>query len=127
MKVAVLGASPKAERYSNQALHLLQDYSHTVYPIHPQFDAIDGIETYRDLERCPSPIDVLTLYVGAQISEPLAPQIIATKPKLVIFNPGSESEKLRRKLEEVGIATIEACTLVLLRTGQFNATLWQNP
>jgi hypothetical protein len=37
----------------------------------------------------------------------------------VIFNPGAENTALVAELEKAGIACEEACTLVLLNTGQF--------
>jgi len=37
----------------------------------------------------------------------------------VIFNPGAENPSAASLLEQHGIATLEACTLVLLGTGQF--------
>ena len=40
-------------------------------------------------------------------------------PKRVIFNPGAENSKLERRLAEKGIAFEDACTLVMLRVGQF--------
>ena len=41
--VAVLGASPKRERYSNQAIRLLRDYGHTVLPVNPAQQEIEGL------------------------------------------------------------------------------------
>jgi hypothetical protein len=40
-------------------------------------------------------------------------------PGRVIFNPGSESKGLERALTDAHVAHERACTLVLLRTGQF--------
>jgi len=37
----------------------------------------------------------------------------------VIFNPGAENPDLAERLRKQGVETLEACTLVLLRTGQF--------
>ena len=37
----------------------------------------------------------------------------------VIFNPGTENGELEAALRAAGIESEEACTLVLLRTGQF--------
>jgi uncharacterized protein len=34
-RVAVLGASHKPERYSNQAVRMLKEYGHTVIPVTP--------------------------------------------------------------------------------------------
>jgi hypothetical protein len=41
------------------------------------------------------------------------------KPRRVIFNPGTENPRLARSLRADGIEVEEACTLVLLQTGQF--------
>jgi len=41
------------------------------------------------------------------------------KPGRVIFNPGTENSELVERLEGNDILVEEACTLVLLRTGQF--------
>jgi hypothetical protein len=41
------------------------------------------------------------------------------KPARVIFNPGTENQEFAQQLEAQGIETIEACTLVMLRTGQY--------
>jgi hypothetical protein len=40
-------------------------------------------------------------------------------PKRIIFNPGAENDELLILAEQAGINTLEACTLVLLRTGQY--------
>ena len=49
--------------------------------------------------------------------------LIAARPRRVILNPGTESEPLERALDEHGIPYLEACTLVLLATGQFENAL----
>ncbi|MDP1843656.1 MAG: CoA-binding protein [Sediminibacterium sp.] len=40
-------------------------------------------------------------------------------PKRIIFNPGTENEELEALAKSKGIEAIEACTLVMLNTGQF--------
>ena len=51
--------------------------------------------------------------------EGLFEQILTIKPKRVIFNPGTENPDEYERLKTAGIEPMEACTLVLLRTGQF--------
>jgi adenylate kinase len=46
---------------------------------------------------------------------------IMLKPKRVIFNPGTESEEIENTLKKAGIEPMRACTLVLLRTNQFES------
>jgi hypothetical protein len=41
------------------------------------------------------------------------------KPGRVIFNPGTENPELMEMLDAAGIPYLEACTLVMLRAGQF--------
>ena len=45
--------------------------------------------------------------------------IIELKPDRVIMNPGTESNVMEEELIANGIPVQKACTLVLLRTGQF--------
>jgi hypothetical protein len=52
-------------------------------------------------------------------NQPAADQIINLAPKRIIFNPGTENPILANRAKAAGIATIEACTLVMLTTGQY--------
>lgn len=119
MNVAVLGASSKPDRYSYQAVKLLAEKGHTVFPVHPALAAVDGVPVFKHLADIPAPIHTLTMYVGPDRSNALASAILGARPKLVIFNPGSENPALEGQLQAADIEVIHACTLVLLRTGQF--------
>jgi len=117
--VAVLGASPKPARYSNQAIRLLGEYGHRVIPVNPAQASIEGLPVSRRLEDISVPVDTVTVYVSPEHSLPLLPGLLALKPQRVIFNPGAENPALQSALELAGIEALEACTLVLLRTRQF--------
>jgi len=118
-QVIIVGASNKEDRYSYKAFKMLKEYGHNPIPISPRLSEIEGIKTYSSLSEAPSEIDTVTMYVGAKISDGMAEDLIKLKPKRIIFNPGSENPALASKLKENNIAVIEACTLVMLRTGQF--------
>ena len=117
--VVVLGASNKPERYANKALKLLRQHGHTVVPVHPQLSEIDGINVLPSLNAISAGVDTVTMYIGPARSVALVEDLLALKPKRVIFNPGSESELVAQRLREAGIPFEEACTLVLLNTDQF--------
>lgn len=119
MRVAVLGASPKEERYSNRAVKMLLDAKHEVIPIHPTAEAIHGIPCTGSLDALAPPLHTLTIYVGADRVPALLDDILALAPERVIFNPGTESEEAMNRLRDAGIRVVSACTLVLLQTGQF--------
>ena len=117
--VVVLGASPKPERYSNKAVRLLLEHGHRVIPVHPAITEIESLPVVRALEHIEDPVDTLTVYLSPALSAPLQAGILQLKPERVIFNPGTENPELMQALERSGIAVEEACTLVLLNTGQF--------
>jgi len=118
-KVAVLGASPKSERYSNKAIKALEANGHEVYPVNPAYEDIDGRRVYDSLSALPEKIDTLTLYVAADKIGPYVEEIIKLEPGRIIMNPGTESRELMEALDSAGIAHTEACTLVMLSTKQF--------
>ncbi len=119
-QVAVLGASAKPERYSYQAVALLKAAGHAVYPVHPALETLQGLRAYHRLSEIPQALDTITVYLSPQHSSALTDDIIAARPRRVILNPGAENPDLARDLTTAGIAVVEACTLVLVRTGQFD-------
>ncbi|HOE36277.1 MAG: CoA-binding protein [Kiritimatiellia bacterium] len=121
MNVAIIGASNKPERYSHQAVLLLAAKGHAVYPIHPALTEIDGHPVYKRLADIPVPVHTITMYVGPALSAGMDETLIAAKPQRVIFNPGTENPELENRLAAAGIQVVQACTLVLLRTNQFDA------
>ena len=119
MKVAVLGASSKPERYSYMAVKMLAEKGHVVFPIHPTLAEIDGIPVFKRLADIPGPVHTVTVYLGPERSAALAEEILAAKPTRVIFNPGAENPELARRLQAESAGPVNACTLVMLKTNQF--------
>lgn len=118
-RVVIIGASDNPERYSHQAQLLLRQHGHEVVPVHPKLAAIEGVSVVADVSAISGPVDTVTLYVGPAISSNLTDKLIALKPRRVIFNPGTENAILEEALTAAGITCEQACTLVLLRTGEF--------
>ncbi len=116
--VAVLGASDNPERYSHMAVVLLKEHGHAAIPVHPALEAIAGLPVVKNLRDLP-PVDTLTLYVGTARLPAMTDDIVRLRPGRVIFNPGTESPEVQAALNGAGIPWLEACTLVMLRTGQF--------
>ena len=119
LNVAVLGASPKPERYSNKAVALLKAKGHTVFPVHPSIPEIHGTRAYPRLTHILGPIDTVTVYLAPEKSSAIKDDLLQIKPRRVIFNPGAENPLLAAALEQQGSQTLDACTLVLLNTDQF--------
>lgn len=117
--VAVLGASPKPERFSNQAITLLGRYDYRPIPVNPAFTEIDGLTCFPNLSAIAEPLHTITIYLRRARSTPLIDEIVAANPRRIILNPGAENEALAEAASSAGIEVVEACTLVMLRTGLF--------
>ncbi|MCC6837882.1 MAG: CoA-binding protein, partial [Bacteroidia bacterium] len=78
---------------------------------------VDGLKSLRDITE---PVDTVTLYVSPKNLMPQLEDLLALKPRRVIFNPGTEDQAIQETLEQAGIHVVEACTLVLLSIGQFD-------
>jgi len=97
MQVAILGASPKPDRYAHKAMKALAQQGHQVVLINPLYKDIDGLPCYPSLSdaRTQHPvIDTITVYVDPRRSEGLGDEIRAAAPTRVIFNPGTEAPDL---------------------------------
>ena len=119
-RVAVLGASKKQDRYSNKAIRMLREYGHEVFPVNPREKEIEGLPVASDISQIAQPLDSVTVYLNPRISAGMAEKIVALKPGRVILNPGAESPELEKKLDDHNIPYLHACTLVMLRTDQFD-------
>lgn len=117
-RTLVVGASSKSDRYSFIATNMLAEYGHQVYPYGMRAGNIREhvIETNWPVGE---QFDTVTLYLNPSNQVPYQEQILALKPKRVVFNPGTENPVFEAQLRDAGIEAIEACTLVLLRTQQY--------
>lgn len=117
-KTVVLGASLNPQRYSNMAVKKLSAYNHPVVAIGNKAGEINGIQITK--EQCPvEDADTVTLYLNPENQKPFYDYILSLHPKRIIFNPGTENEELETLARNKGIETEEACTLVMLSTGQY--------
>jgi predicted CoA-binding protein len=118
-KVAVLGASPKPDRFSFKAVRMLKEHGFKPIPVHPAGLAVDGVPGVKSLDEIKDTIDTLTMYVNSNISNEQTELILKIHPRRVIFNPGAENEELTKKLEDAGIEVVRHCTLVMLSVGLY--------
>ncbi len=118
MKTLVLGASTQPSRYSNKAIKLLRAHKHEVLGLGRDLGTVEDVEIKPDFPT-DTDIDTVTMYLNPMHQKQYYDKIIAAKPRRIIFNPGAENNELAELAHKNGIATEEACTLVLLNTGQY--------
>jgi predicted CoA-binding protein len=117
-KTLVLGASANPSRYSYLAVNKLREYKHPVVAIGRTTAIVGDIPVQSETSPIPD-LDTVTMYLNPVNQKNYYDYILEQHPKRVIFNPGAENLEFEKMLGEKGIQTVEACTLVLLATGQY--------
>jgi len=117
-KTLVMGASENPQRYSYLAVHRLLAHNHPVVAIGKKEGVLKGIKISRAKELY-NDIDTVTLYLNPANQKQYYDYILSLNPRRIIFNPGAENNELASLARNNGIKTLEACTLVMLATGQY--------
>ncbi len=117
-KTVVLGATDNPSRYSYLAVDRLQAHNHPVIAIGKKEGRVGQVDIITEHPQV-NDVDTVTLYLNAQNQEQYYDYILSLHPKRIIFNPGAENAALEKLAVENGIKPMEACTLVMLSTGQY--------
>jgi predicted CoA-binding protein len=117
-KTMVLGASTNPSRYSYLAINKLVAHNHPVVAVGLKDGVVNNVQIVKNKPE-EKDVDTVTLYLNPTNQVPYYDYIISLKPKRIIFNPGTENDDLEALAEKNGIEAVEACTLVLLSTGQY--------
>jgi len=119
-KTVIIGATTNPTRYAYLAAGMLSEYNHEIVPVGVKRGEVYGKQILSIRERpAVKNVDTVTLYIGPQHQPEHYQYILSLKPKRIIFNPGTENEEFEKLIEKAGSEALEACTLVLLRSGQY--------
>jgi len=117
-KTLVVGASENPQRYSYLAVQKLLSRNHPVLALGKKAGVVHGTKISNEKEIYTG-IDTVTLYLNPANQKQYYDYILSLNPKRIIFNPGTENRELASLARNNGVETIEACTLVMLSTGQY--------
>ena len=117
-KTLVLGASGNPSRYSYLAIHRLKSHEHPVVAIGKKITLVSSIPIETE-KKIFDNIHTVTLYLNPFHQKEYYDYILSLNPKRIIFNPGAENDELSALAKKKGIDVQDACTLVLLSTGQY--------
>ncbi len=118
-KVLLIGASNNPNRYSNMAMLRLIENGFTVIPVNPYSEIDTKEKTVKKLRDVTFNIEKAVIYIRPELLENDIDELIRINPREVVFNPGTESPVMQKKLEKHSILVRNACTLVLLSMGKF--------
>ena len=117
-KTLIVGASNNPERYAYKAANALTKHGHEIVNIGTKSGNVAGVEIQNGKPTIAG-LNTITLYIGAAHQPDMYDYLLGLKPKRIIFNPGTENPAFEKMAKEKGIVVLEACTLVLLATGQY--------
>jgi predicted CoA-binding protein len=117
-KTLVIGASDNPQRYSYLAVNRLRGKGHPVVAIGRKSVKVADVAV-ETVKKDFSGVDTVTLYLSPGLQKEYYDYILSLHPRRLIFNPGTENRELADLAQAHGIEPMEACTLVMLSTGQF--------
>jgi len=115
--IAVVGASPKQERPSNEIVEYLKQNGMKVFPVNPGHKGkiIHGRECLEKLEDLPEKADIVNVIVSSRFQTKIIDSIKGLDYKPVVwFQPGAENPDAQKDLEDAGFSVLsEACIMVV--------------
>ena len=117
-KTLVLGASTKPGRASRTAVRMLSERNMEVVPVGFRAGEVNGVDIVLGRPEVEE-VHTVTLYLNPKRQEEWYDYILSLAPQRIIFNPGTENASFQQKAQSLGIETLEACTLVMLATGEY--------
>ena len=112
--VAVIGASNNRWKFGNKAVRAFREEGHTVIPINPHAQEVEGLRAYKSVLDVPGPIDMASFYVPPDVGERIIEEVAAKQIAEVWFNPGAESDALIARARALSIRPIVACSIVAI-------------
>jgi|SRR3954471_16196206 predicted CoA-binding protein len=109
---AVIGASNDRRKYGNKAFRALRERGFTVWPVNPTESEVEGAPAFKSIRDVPERPEMVTLYVRPEVVMKILPDIAAKGCDELWLNPGTDSDEVLRKAEELKLNVIQACTII---------------
>jgi len=115
--IALIGASPKPERPSNDVMRYLLDVGYRVIPVRPaDCDEVHGVPCVRSLAEIDEPIDLVDVFRRPEFCPGHAREAVEAGAGALWLQVGIVSAEAREIAVEAGLDYVEdACTKVVHR------------
>ena len=110
--VAVIGASHHRHKYGNKALRAFAKQGYSVIAVNPNESEVEGYRTYASVLDVPDAIDMATVYVQPDVAVQVIEELAQKGVPEVWLNPGADAPAVVRRARELGVRTIQACSIM---------------
>jgi len=105
-KIALVGASPKPERDSNEVMSYLIEKGYEVYPVNPRYSKILGRKCYLSVLDISDDVEIVDLFVRPEFTMDYVEQAIKKGAKVVWFQFNTYNQEAFRKAKEAGLMAV---------------------
>lgn len=119
MCTLLIGVSQNTDRISNKVARLMIKMGKCVYLLGRNIGVVSGVNIDVGFPSYDH-IDTVSMYLNPRNQILYYDYVINLNPRRVIFNPGTENKEFYALLGTKGIRYEEACTMVMLMSGQYD-------
>jgi predicted CoA-binding protein len=112
--VAVIGASSDRRKFGNKALRAFRNQGHTVIPVNPNEQEVEGTKTVASVADISGNVDMATFYVPPEVGVRVIEDVARKGIREVWLNPGADGDEVIRRAHELGIEPTVACSIVAI-------------
>ena len=116
--VAMIGASDRPDRASNEVMKFLQDHGYRVLPVNPQItgEHVHGEFVWRELAQIGEPIDIVDIFRNAAAAGEAVDEAITAGAKAVWMQVGVVIEDAAARAEAAGLKVVmDRCPKIEIR------------
>ena len=105
-KIALVGASPKPERDSNEVMSYLIEKGYEVYPVNPRYSEVLGRKCYPSVLDIPDEVEIVDLFVRPEFTMDYVEQAIEKGAKVVWFQFNTYNREAFKRAKEAGLIAV---------------------
>lgn len=116
-KIALVGATKNPEKFGYIILKDLTKKGFELFPVSPNYDEIDGIKVYKNVEELPSDVELIVFVVPPRIGLDELRKAYNKGFRRFWFQPGAESQEIieySKTLNDAEFSFIK-CIMVMTR------------
>ncbi len=112
---AVVGANQDPEKFGYIIYNKLKTRGYEVYAVNPMYDNIEDDKCYKDLSSLPVIPEVVDMVVSPKRGKVVIEEAAKLGIKYIWLQPGTHDAELLKRINELGLQSVQACVLVALR------------